>query len=133
MSDEYTWAFEDIDTPTTKPELGNIVVGGTVVVIHTDIRHKYTCDGTVTKVGPVWVTVGMGGPSNREYRFRKDSQEDPTVVGCRVLFRTPEQHRYEVAREDSQRYLKGAGIMIDRGSKVNVVSLAQIVCRSGLV
>jgi hypothetical protein len=73
-------------------------------------RAKATVyDGTVVKVGRVWIDVHKDG-QQWGWRFRKDTQTDGSNFGHRPRFYTLEQWATKQRQDSAEAYLREQGI-----------------------
>ncbi len=102
----------DLDvSPTGRPPLGKPEVGDEVFVREGGGRHTTTTAARITAVGRVWVTMQAVG-SGREWRLRRDSQNDGRGIGYSTNFATPEQLAYDKKASAAHAYLRDQGIEV---------------------
>jgi hypothetical protein len=78
--------------------------------------HGVPWEGTVTKVGRVWIEITRNG-SRTGYRFRLDTQTSGSNIGDPPRFYTLDQWAAKEARGEAMRYLQEQGITIEYRSK----------------
>lgn len=125
-------------TQTTRPELGELKVGQTVIVRRSgDLRHvveegRYV-KAEVVKANRVWIEIDqIDAPYPRTWRMRRDTQNEGTGTSYVARFATVEQHAWDQRQEAAFSVLRGNGIRIENGSpwRGREAELADLLTRS---
>lgn len=105
-------------TPQQMPPLGDLKQGDQVFVIPCLIergRHgALVIRAVVAKASRVWVEIHSAEEHfPAKWRMRRDTQDEGTeYINSNASFRTPEQHRWHVARSGGRQFLREQGISI---------------------
>ena len=109
-----------------RPERTELKVGDTVAVSRPNYQ---TVTGTVSKIGPKWITVGEGLAA---LRFGRETWRGAHGYGIGQTIRTPEQYVYDQRIRAARERLRSAGLTINYQQDVpdgHLVAIAALLDR----
>lgn len=107
-----------------------VEIGQRVIIHQPGNRYANKRDGTVVKVGRVWIDVLPDSAGSWTHRFRLDTQTDGTDIGHPAMFYTLDQWAQHERDNGADAYLKAQGITIEysspwRGRQVELAALVE--------
>lgn len=128
-------------TTKTRPELGELAVGQSVVVRRSSndmYRHKSEdayIPARIVKASRVWIDLEYAGDDNCRgtWRMRRDTQDEGSQYsGRNARFATLDQHQWDITQTWARGVIEENGLTVERDSRWRgrEAELAEILVRS---